>query len=207
MTLLQSLSDVVEQGNPDLRKAVASTRNRPVVRLNQLRLVLDLWLAGESLETIFAELPTNKKSRRKPGLETWLQGVPEDSTWTDQFAKFYDFMNNCVGFFLPWVLRAARPLAEIDDQPERPWREWARFAEVGMDTASGVQLLDEGIVTERKAARQIGQRLDILMTHTEPTIEQVQEALVDEFGDNYQAVERVLNWYRQQGRLPSHLPL
>ena len=207
VALLKSLGDVIEQENPDLRKAVKNPRSRPVVRLKDLELVLDLWLSGEHIETIFAELPTNKRSRRKPGLGAWLQGVPEDSTWTDQFAKFYDFVSNCVEFFLPWVLRAARPLAEIDDQPERPWREWARFAEVGMDSISGVQLLDAGAVTERKTAREIGKRLDVLMTHAEPTIERVQQILIDIFEEDYQAVEKVLNWYRQQGDLPREISL
>ena len=207
VALLQSLGNVDEQSNPDLRRAVANPNSRPVVRLDEIELVFHLWLAGESHEAIFAALPSSKRSKRRPGLQVWLEGAPDDSTWTDQFAKFYDFMSNCVGFFLPWVLRAARPLAEIDDQPERPWHEWARFAELGMDSIWGVQLLDEGVVTERKTARQIGQRLNMLMTHTEPTVEQVHQALIDTFEDDYQAVERVLNWYRQQGRLPHHIPL
>ena len=41
----QILSDVAEQGNTDLRKAVENPNSRPVVRLNELDLVLDHWLA------------------------------------------------------------------------------------------------------------------------------------------------------------------
>ena len=195
--LLKSLAGVAEQGNPDLRKAVANSKSRPVVKLDELELVLHLWLAGKSYETIFAELPANKQSKRKPGLQTWRQGVSEDSTWTDQFAKFYDFMSNCVEFFLPWILRAARPLAEIDDQPERPWGEWARFAELGVDSAWGARLIEGGAVTERSVAHPIGQRLDALVS--EPTIEQVQQVLTEIVQDDYQIIEHVLRWFRQRG--------
>ena len=197
VALLKSLAGVAEQGNPDLRKAVANPKSRPIVRLNELELVLDLWLAGESIERIFAALPANQRSKRKPGLQTWLQGVSEDSTWTDQFAKFYDFMSNCVEFFLPWVLRAARPLAEISGQPERPWGEWARFVELGVDSTWGVRLIDGGLIAERAVARQIGQALDALMLHIEPTIEQVQQALIEIIGSDDSTVTQVLDWYRQ----------
>ena len=197
VALLKSLGDVVEQGNPDLRKAVENPRSRPVVRLNELELVFDLWLAGESIETIFAALPANRRSRRQPRLETWLEGVAEDSTWTDQFAKFYDFMSSCLEFFLPWVLRAARLLAEIDMQPERPWGAWARFVELGVDSTWGVRLMDGGAITERAIARNIGQRLDALMPNAEPTAEQVQRILTDSVGDDSHVVAEVLEWYRQ----------
>ena len=197
VALLKSLSGVTEQGNPDLRKAVENPRSRPVVRLNELELVLALWLAGESIETIFAALPANKRSQRRPGLQIWLQGVSEDSTWTDQFAKFYDFMNNCVEFFLPWVLRAARSVAEISGQPERPWGEWARFVELGVDSTWGVRLIDGGVIAERAIARQIGQALDVLMLNAEPTMEQVQQALSEIIGSDDRALTQVLDWYRQ----------
>ena len=197
--LLKSLADVAEQGNPDLRKAVANPRSRPVVKLDELELVLHLWLAGASYETIFAELPANRQSKRRPGLETWLQGVSEDSTWTDQFAKFYDFMSNCVEFFLPWVLRAARPLAEIDGQPERPWGEWARFTELGVDSTWGARLFEEGAVTERAIAQQIGQRLDAMVSNSEPTIEQFQQLLTDTIQGDLQNIEQGLRWFRQRG--------
>ena len=198
VALLKSMGTVAEQGNPDLRKAVSNPRSRPVVRPDELSLVLDFWLRGESIETIFTSLPSNKRSRRRPGLQTWLEGVNEDSTWTDQFAKFYDFMSNCVEFFLPWVLRASRPLAEIDMHPERPWHEWARFAELGVDSTWGVQLIDAGVIAERRLACQIGQRLDSLMLVTEPTIEQVQQALFELSGRDDQAVQNVLSLYHQQ---------
>ena len=200
VTLLKSLAGVPEQGNPDLRKAVANPKSLPVVRLDELELVLDLWLAGKSFETIFAALPANRRSRRQPGLQEWLQGISEDSTWTDQFAKFYDFMSNCVEFFLPWILRASRPLAEIYGQQERPWSEWARFVELGVDSTWGSFLIDEGAITERAVALQVGQRLDALGPDNEPTVEQVRHVLTETMEGEH--IEQVLSWFRQRGASP-----
>ena len=198
VALLGSLSDVAEQGNPDLRKAVANPKSRPVVRLDELNLVLDRWLAGESIENIFAALPANQRSKRQPRLQAWLQGIPEDSSWTDQFAKFYDFVSNCLEFFLPWILRSARSLAEIDEQTDRPWNDWARFVELGVDNNWSVRLIDGGIISERSIARQIGQRFDELMVNAEPDIEQIKQALVEVLGNGNEVIERILDWYQSE---------
>ena len=198
--LLKALAEVPEQGNPDLRKAVANPRSHPIVRLDELELVLDLWLGGESHEDIFAALPSTQRSSRRPGLQLWLEGVPEDSTWTDQFAKFYDFMSNCVAFFLPWILRASRSLAEFDSQSDRPWSEWAQFTELGIDSTWSVRLLAEDVVTERSEARIIGRKLDALGSVGEPTAEQVHRALTETLQDRSDIMEPLLNWYRQQER-------
>ena len=200
VTLLKSLAGVPEQGNSDLRKAVTNPKSRPVVRLNELELVLDLWLAGEPIETIFAALPANKRSQRQPRLQEWLQGISTDSSWNDLFAKFYDFMSNCVEFFLPWILRASQPLAEIDGLQERPWSEWARFVELGVGSTWGSTLIDEGAITERKVALQVGQRLDALGPENVPTVEQVRHVLVETVEVDH--IEEVLNWFRQRGESP-----
>lgn len=197
VALLKALSDATEQTNSDLRKAIANPKSRPAVRAEELASAFDLWLAGEPLEQIFAALSSNKRSNRKPNLSLWLEGVSEDSSWTDQFANFYDFMNQCISFFLPWVLNAAQHFAEFDDQPERPWREWARFAERGVDSTWSIRLMDDEVITERSDAREIGRRLDYLMSVEHPTIEQVQQDLAEAMGDNSQVVDRVLNWVQR----------
>ena len=199
--LLNSLGNVTEQGNPDLRKAVANPKSRPIVRLNELDLVLDHWLAGQSIEEIFAALPSNLRSKRQPELRTWLQGVPEDSTWTDQFAKFYDFMSSCVEFFLPWVIRASRSLEEIDEQTDRPWSDWARFVEMGVDTNWSVRLIDGGLISERATARKIGQRFEELMLNTESAIEPVRQALIEVLGNDGQVINQILDWHRRQSQI------
>ena len=194
--LLESLADVPEQGNSDLRRAAANPRSRPVVKLDELELVLDMWLAGEPIEIIFAELPTNKRSKRRPDVKMWLQGISEESTWTDWFAKFCDFINNCLEFFLPWLLRASLPLAEIDDQKDRPWREWARFIELGVDSTWGSLLLDEEVIIDRSVAVQVGRRLDALGNESAPTVEHVRCVLTEVLETEH--LEQVLNWLRQR---------
>ena len=201
VALLKALSDAAEQTNSDLRKAVANPKSRPAVRLEELASAIELWLVGESLEYIFANLSSSQRSKRKPGLQIWLEGFSEDSSWTDQFAKFFDFMDQCVIFFLPWVLNAAQYFAEIDDQPERPWRDWARFAERGVDSTSGISLMDEEVITERLVARNVGRRLDALMSGKEPSIEQVQQDLTEALGDNSQMIRHVVNWL-QRNQIP-----
>ena len=195
VTLLKSLSQAPEQGNQDLRKAIAKPNSRPVVRLDEFELVMNLWLEGELIETIFAALPANQRSKRKPALQTWLGGVSEDSMWTEQFAKFNDFMSNCLEFFLPWILRAARPLAEIDGQPERPWNEWARFVELGVGSTWGTLLIDKGPITDRMVALQIGKRLDELGSDNEPTLVQVQSVLADTLGEDSETARQVRSWF------------
>ena len=198
VALLRSLADVPEQTNSDLRKAITNPKSRPVVRPDELTLVLDLWLGCKSIEDIFAALPANQRSTRSPGLQTWLEGVSEESTWTDRFAKFYDFMNSSITFFLPWVLRAAGPLAEMDGQQERPWSEWARFVEQGVKSNWGARLLEDDVVTERPIAFEIGQRLDALAPDFTPTLEQVQSVLTETLSSDDETIERVLNWFRQR---------
>lgn len=193
--LLRELAVVPEQGNPDLKKAVASPRSRPIVRLTELELVLDLWLNGESLEDIFAALPSKQRSSRQPRLEMWLEGVPEDSTWTDQFAKFYDFMNNCVVYFLPWILRAAEPLVAIDGHPERPWTQWANLIEFGADSSLAAGLVSDDIITDRALARKIGQRLEAYSLGTEDDRDLLRRDLADLLSDSRDAVTQVFEWF------------
>ena len=86
---LKVLAQVPEQMNRDLRRAVSNPRSRPIVRLDEMEIVLDSWLSGKPIESIFASLPRNQRSTRKPALNAWILGVPEDSTWNDQFATFF----------------------------------------------------------------------------------------------------------------------
>ena len=168
--------------------------------------VLDHWLRGASIENIFAELPRNQRSARKPALEFWIRGVPEDSTWNDKFVTFVDYVNNCLVFFLPWVLRAARNLAELDNHLERPWNDWARFVELGLDNAVGADLLDDNIVSDRETAREIGLRLEALsdgLPNPSGHARQIFETLA---GTDSLELPRFLDWYsRRENRLSGSL--
>ena len=108
-------------------------------------------------------------------------------------------MNNCVEFFLPWVLRAAEPLAEIDGHPERPWSLWADFMEFGVDNFWAASLVADGMITDRTLAREIGQRLETSVPDGEPTIEQVRHVLTKTMESDSQRIGQLLNWFRQRG--------
>ena len=198
VSLLKELAQVPEQGNRDLRRAVISLKNRPIVRLDEMEYVLNLWLAGESIENIFAELPRNKRSTRKPALEFWVRGVPEDGNWNDQFAKFFDYVNNCLVFFLPWVLRAARNLSELDDHPERPWNDWARFVELGLDNVVGADLYDDNIVNDRKTARELGLQLEGLAELSANRMDRAREVFTAIVGADSPDLPRFSAWYSRR---------
>ena len=194
--LLKSLSGVPEQGSSDLRNAVSNTKSRGVIRQDELDLILRLWLKGESLEDIFRALPSNKRSKRNPKLDEWFEGVSNDSEWNDRFARFYDFISNCVKYFLPWVLRASRLLAIIDGKRERPWGEWARYVELGVDSAWGSLLVDEDQFVDRAIAFQVGRQLDHLGHVGELSFEQFWQVLIDKIEPN--EMDRLLSWFRQR---------
>ena len=120
---------------------------------------------------------------------------PDDSTWIEEFAKFLDFMNDCIEFFLPWILRAARHFEEIEGDTERPWLEWARFVELGVDNNWAVQMLDENVLEDKGIARTIGHRLAELSTNGDLTIDTVRQITVEVIGGNNPSVANVLNWY------------
>ena len=168
LKLLQSLGNAAEQTNPDLRRGVSNKNSRPIVRMNELEHVLTGWLQGDQLQHIFATTPSKTRSRRQPSLQLWLNGIPEDNAWADEFAKFSEFINSTMGFFLPWMLRAAQQLAELANHPARAWTEWADFLEFGVDNPWAVRLINDGTITDRTEARRVGRELEERMPDLDP---------------------------------------
>ena len=66
-----------------------------------------------------------------------------------------------------------------------------------MDSTWSVRLIDGSLVAERAITRQIGQVLDALVLNSEPTVEQVQQALIEISGSDGIAVTHVLDAYRK----------
>lgn len=194
-SLLKALGNAVEQQNSDLRKAVTNRRSRPIVRLDELESVLSLWVAGESIESIFASLPRLQRSTRKPRLSTWIQGVPEDSTWIDEFVKFQDFVDNCLGFFLPWVLRSAAHLSESAQMLEVPWSEWASFMEHGVDSNWAVMLIEEEALVERQLARNVGLLFENLDHRSDISREQAFQNVMEIVANDYETAARSFGLY------------
>ena len=198
VALLKSLADAPEQRNVELRKAVANPKSRPIVKVDDLRLVLDGWLEGKSIEVLFSEIPSHRRSSRRPNLQAWLRGVSTDSSWNDQFTKFNDYISDCFEFFLSWLLNAVQPLAEMDNHPERPWLDWARYVELGVDSSWAVKMLDAEIITDRGVARAMGKRFDEFENSLNVSFEQVFHAVSSLAGLGESDVLQVATWYQQQ---------
>ena len=171
-------------------------KGRVAVKQAELALVLRQWLEGTPIEAIFGEIPTVQRSRRKPSLQTWLAGVPAETTWNESFTRFHDFLRDCIEFFLPWILRAVRQLADLDRHPERPWGDWARFVELGVDNNWAVRILDAELGLERDLARSLGLQLDLLhsgsITPAAGEVTSVFERLV---GSRDPLFTQLVNWY------------
>jgi len=73
LLLLGRLGDAPEQSNGDVRK-ILSSKTRLDLKREDLGKVLELWMAGESDDDIFAALPTPLRSKVKPSVGDWLSG-------------------------------------------------------------------------------------------------------------------------------------
>ena len=158
--LLQSLGNAPEQTNAELRKGILNKNSRPIVRMNELDHVLTGWLHGNQLQDIFATTPSKTRSTRRPRVQLWLNGIGEDNSWTDEFAKFSEFIDSTMVLFLPWMLRSAQQIAELENHPEKPWTEWADFLELGVDNSGAVRLINDGVITDRTEACRAGRALE-----------------------------------------------
>ena len=126
-----------------------------------------------------------------------------DSSWNDQFTKFNDYLSDCFEFFLSWLLNAAHRIAELDGHPERPWLDWARYVELGVDNNWAVRLLDDEIILEREVASEMGKRLEEIGDPVSVSIEQVVQAGSDVAGLSEAGLSRVATWYRQRSLIAS----
>ena len=198
--ILKSLSDVAEQGNPDVKKGIAEPRSRPVVKPDDFKMTLKMWIEGRSTVEIFSSLSNNKKSRRQPDLATWLRGVAEESSWTDKFADFQNFVNDVFVHFLPWILRAARYLNESGEGAVQPWSEWSKFIELGVDNEFAVELIDGGFVTERERARDLGHRILDMIRRDAPIAPDVRRMWAREVGIPNQQFAQLWDKWSDTGR-------
>ena len=194
-SLLEALGDVPEQTNEDLRKAVLRPRSLPIVRRDEFAHVLDGWLQGIPVEDIFATTPSKTRSKHRSGLRPWLNGTQEDEFWTDEFAKFTDFINNVIMLFLPWMLRSADPIAGLEDTLDIPWSEWANFVEAGVDNSWAFLLYDGDIIDDRRTARETGRVLEEITEGKDPSISDFQAALRETVGHSPRTMNQAIRWF------------
>ena len=136
-------------------------------------------------------MPSKVRSTRRDRLEAWLRGDPDDNNWTDQFSTFTEFVDSVIALFLPWILRAAKTLAELKGQTERPWIEWADFMEMGVDTSWAVMLINEDIIPDRTKARAVGRAIVHWAEALDPDSEDLPRALSEVTDVDVPTLERI----------------
>ncbi|MDQ3814177.1 MAG: DEAD/DEAH box helicase, partial [Armatimonadota bacterium] len=157
--LLRELGALPEQTYRDLRKVLGDKSHRFCVKREDFEPLLAAWLAGESLENMFAALPYVQRSSRKVKIHEWLEGADEaTSDWNSEFDRFADFTKAVLEVYLPWLLRACHWLAPFADErlTHVPWRQWADWIEHGVSSDWAVQALQQGAPGGRKALAVVG---------------------------------------------------
>lgn len=82
--------------------------------------------SGEvDLATMFAELPSVKKSKARESVSEWLAGEQLSENWSGNFDKFVYFIDTVLEQYLPWLLEACAALAiGTEDTAQPPWPEF-----------------------------------------------------------------------------------
>ncbi len=134
--LLENLADLPEQRSRNLRKVVANPKSRFAIKPDDFAAVVADWISGQSLEDTFSALPYVRRSKRKPNVDAWLAGTMTAPTWDDEYDDVVEFSQSVLEYFLPWVLRACWQLSAFigEEWTSLPWRMWADFLEMGVDS-------------------------------------------------------------------------
>lgn len=127
-TLLVEFHDLDEQPSYLLKKVAGAEAHRFPMKKGDLHVVIASLLLGESLRSVFEELPGVVKSKGRPD---YLEA---------KFDEFVTFVETSVWGFLPWVLRAFNLLAPFAHYEARkvPWQEFSR----DLDNRSSAALND-----------------------------------------------------------------
>jgi helicase len=158
--LLRGLADVPEQQNMNLSKTVNNSASRFMIKPDDFAPVIESWIGGVPLDQMFHSLPANQRSKRKPQLDLWLQGVSDESQWEDVFEQFTDFVHSVLENYLPWLLRSASILApHANLGGELPWTDWASQVEKGVSHPWAIWALDHGAPTDREALMHVARSL------------------------------------------------
>ncbi len=142
-SLLIELACSTEQANTNLRKTVQNPSSRFCIKPENFESVIENWLEGTPLEDIFLSLPYVDRSGRTPKATTWINGDEDSPSWEDEYDKFFEFMMNVIGGYLPWALRACSLLvahADADLQDAFNWADAADLLEERRERIDGEDL-------------------------------------------------------------------
>ena len=157
---LRALAALPEQSDRYLPKIVANKRAAIGIKESDLQTVIAKWLAGNSLETVFASLPYTRRSSITPGIEEWLKGLTVPSRWDSEYEKFLDFTSRVLQSFLPWVLWSCEHLQFWHERIRRTdWPMWSRMMEHGVNTPWAVEMLEAGAPGNRTAVMAVARHL------------------------------------------------
>jgi helicase len=161
--LAVELGGAPEQGHEGWRKVTRRERNRFPLKRDGVAPVLEAWLRGESAEDIFAALDSTRNSTRSPRFGDWIDGGGMDqngtlSDWYGDLDRWAEWLRAVPETFLPFALRAAEQLAPLletgansQSRPRRPWADWARFFEAGMNSELALGWKEAGAPGTRRA--------------------------------------------------------
>lgn len=153
---LNLLAHVPEQVNRDLGNAGAADKNRPVVRPDEMDHTIRNWIEAKPQAEAFASTPQRRRAKRNPTAQQWLTGEGESDFWDSKFDRYVTFIEEALATFLPHILTAAHYLAEHDNLPPRPWKLWALYLELGVDSSQAAALLQGEVTRDRQTAREAG---------------------------------------------------
>jgi helicase len=125
-TLMLELGTVPEQRNDRLRKMVAGGSERFCVKRADLAAVIRGWAGQQALIEMFRELPATRRANRQVSFDDWLADPSLSETWTSTYDSFIDFVEQCLGQFLPGVLSACAEFAPFAGT--RTAEEWVILA-------------------------------------------------------------------------------
>jgi hypothetical protein len=156
--LLRQLGTLPEQRHTGVRRELAGKNKTFRVKSGDWEGILNAWLWGASYESIFAGLPSSRRSKINPAIDEWLEGLDYATRWDPEFEKFVEVMRDAVESFLSWLCRACNSLGVHAGGWAAGWG-WdlaADFLENGVDTRWAVNARRAGAPANRGTIAFIG---------------------------------------------------